>query len=493
MKFAKICGMTGTAYTERKEFKSTYHMKTVVIPTNKPMIRVDHQDVIYLSKKGKFDAVVKDVVETHKKGQPILLGTATVTTSEYVSVLLKKAGIPHTVLNAKQDAHEAEIIAQAGRFGAVTVATNMAGRGTDIILEPDSVKAGGLKVIGTERHESQRIDNQLRGRAGRQGDPGESIFYLSAEDDMMRLYGSDRMKNILSAGGYRDDEPITSRMLVRAIHRAQQKVEDNNFAMRKNVLDYDRIDDRQRTLIYGERNNLLDGGTVTDQVRQCFENAVEAMIKDSRQGHGHYDTDTLISRFNEMTNQEFVIPESVKKKPLIRSRSKSTKLHMIKTSNKSKKKHKLFALAGKSAKPAKGPKLSEKRLKKALMASVDSHLNDFVFTSELSRESFERSCLFSAVDTAWMEQLRALEFLRNGIFYLSYAQLDPKSMYASEAFDLYTVMKKNIYTLTSYLYFNRAQLRKKKAVMHIRDAENGVSSDTITIRARKDGAAHVSD
>ena len=441
-KYNRICGMTGTAYTERREFKSTYGLKVVVVPTNRPMIRNDRPDKIFMSKKAKFNAVVDDVVRTHATGQPILLGTASVKTSEIVSRLLDEADIEHTVLNAKQDSHEAEIIAKAGEFGAVTVATNMAGRGTDIIVQPESVKAGGLKVIGTEKHESQRIDNQLRGRSGRQGDPGESVFYISLEDDMMRLYGSDRTKKILENGGFEDSEQITSKFVIRAIHKAQLKVEENNFGMRKNVFDYDLVNDKQRELIYKERRRLLAGDAVTNEVQQCFEHSIEDMIKRN------------IGKKKKKRNYEGLVSDF----------------------------HKIFdydidlnTVKGKSAKEVR------KTLNKALEACKD----DMVFADESEKESYERTCLFSALDTMWMEQLRALEFLRQSVKYLGYAQIDPKSEYAIEAFGLYSTMKQNIYSVTSSLYFNNSKMRRSR--MEIITGKN-MGEGIISLKLRRDGA-----
>ena len=248
-KFKKKAGMTGTALTEEKEFRNTYGMDVIAIPTNKPVIRIDQEDAVYKSKKEKFHAVVEDIKETHAKGQPVLVGTITIETSEMLSKMLKKEGIPHTVLNAKFHEKEAEIVAGAGIHGAVTIATNMAGRGTDIKLDEESVKLGGLKIIGTERHESRRIDNQLRGRSGRQGDPGESRFYISLEDDLMRLFASERLINIFNALGVPENEQIEHKMLTRAIEKAQMKIESNNYGIRENLLKYDEVNNEQREVI----------------------------------------------------------------------------------------------------------------------------------------------------------------------------------------------------------------------------------------------------
>ena len=257
-KFKKKAGMTGTALTEEKEFRNTYGMDVIAIPTNKRIKRIDHEDAVYKSKKEKFNAVVEDIKETHAKGQPVLVGTITIETSEMLSKMLKKEGIHHEVLNAKFHEKEAEIVAKAGLHGAVTIATNMAGRGTDIKLDPESVKAGGLKIIGTERHESRRIDNQLRGRSGRQGDPGESKFYISLEDDLMRLFASERLIKIFNAIGVPENEEIQHSMLTRAIEKAQMKIESNNYGIRENLLKYDEVNNEQREVIYEEYHSSYD-------------------------------------------------------------------------------------------------------------------------------------------------------------------------------------------------------------------------------------------
>lgn len=408
-KYKKLSGMTGTAYTERKEFKNTYNLDTVVIPTNKPMIRVDKPDVVYLTKKGKFKGVIEEIKRTHEKGQPILVGTASVKTSEELSDLLTKEGIKHQVLNAKQDAYEAEIISKAGIHGTITIATNMAGRGTDIILDEESIKAGGLKVIGTERHEAQRIDNQLRGRSGRQGDPGESVFYLSTDDDMVRLFGTDKFRHILESGGFGEDESIDSKIFVTSIQKAQQKVEDNHFGMRKNVLEYDRINDKQRELIYQERRRLLAGETVTEEVKYSLNKAVDVLV-DAFHSKGKIDYESIIKNYNKMTNSRYNV-ENIEKK-------------------------------------------NAKEVKRILKENIMKLYNDEYFDCDATREAHERSSMLTSIDMAWMEQLRALDFLRQGINYVGYAQIDPKSEYAIKAFDLYSKMKNNIYTMTTHTFFN---------------------------------------
>ena len=276
--------MTGTALTEEQEFREIYGMDVVVIPTNKPVQRIDHDDAIYKTKREKMNAVVEDIIESHAKGQPVLVGTITIEMSEELSAMLKKRGIKHNVLNAKFHEKEAEIISHAGEIGAVTIATNMAGRGTDIVLEDGVAELGGLKIIGTERHESRRIDNQLRGRAGRQGDPGESKFYLSLEDDLMRLFGSERMISIYNALGIPEGEEIQHKTISKTIEKAQKKIENNNFGIRKNLLDYDRVNNEQREVMYKERRRVLDGDDMKESVlgmmKETVANHVYQVISD---------------------------------------------------------------------------------------------------------------------------------------------------------------------------------------------------------------------
>ena len=285
-KFDKKCGMTGTALTEEREFRNIYGMDVVEIPTNKPIARIDHQDAVYKTKKEKYKAVCAEVEETYKKGQPVLVGTVNIDTSELLSGMLKRRGIPHNVLNAKYHELEAQIVAGAGVHGSVTIATNMAGRGTDIKLDEESRKLGGLKIIGTERHESRRIDNQLRGRSGRQGDPGESRFYISLEDDLMRLFGSEKIMSMFNALGVQDGEQIEHKMLTSAIEKAQKKIEGNNYGIRENLLKYDEVMNEQREVIYAERRKVLDGDNMRDvilkMVTDIVENAVDLSITDEQ-------------------------------------------------------------------------------------------------------------------------------------------------------------------------------------------------------------------
>ena len=286
-KFAKKAGMTGTAQTEEKEFRNIYGMDVIVIPTNVPVARIDHEDAVYKTKREKFNAVCDSVEESYRKGQPVLVGTITIETSELLSGMLKRRGIPHNVLNAKFHEKEAEIVAQAGQHGAVTIATNMAGRGTDIKLDEESRAAGGLKIIGTERHESRRIDNQLRGRSGRQGDPGESKFYLSLEDDLLRLFGADNLMNVFNRLGVEEGEEIQHRMLSKAIENAQKKIETNNFGVREQLLKFDQVNNEQRDVVYADRRKVLDGLNMRDVIisyaQDIVDNAVDMTIADDLQ------------------------------------------------------------------------------------------------------------------------------------------------------------------------------------------------------------------
>ncbi len=273
--YEKLAGMTGTAKTEEEEFRNIYNMRVIAIPTNKPVVRNDNPDLIYASMEGKFNAVVDDIEERHKKGQPVLVGTVAIETSEIISYSFKKKGIRHNVLNAKNHEREAEIIAEAGKKGAVTIATNMAGRGTDIKLGEGVIELGGLAVIGTERHESRRIDNQLRGRSGRQGDPGVTQFYLSMEDELMRRFGSDNMKAMMDRLGMDDSQPIQSRMVSRAVESAQKRVEGNNFDARKQLLQYDDVLRQQREIIYKQRDDVMEA----ENLREIVENMIQTVIE----------------------------------------------------------------------------------------------------------------------------------------------------------------------------------------------------------------------
>lgn len=408
-KYDKKCGMTGTAYTERKEFKDIYHMDVARIPTNKPCIRRDYQDSMYATKKEKFSAVVASVKASYEKGQPVLVGTSTIKDSEIMDRLLTDAHIPHTVLNAKQDEKEAEIIAKAGRYKAITIATNMAGRGTDIKLDDKAKAAGGLKVIGTTRHDSRRIDNQLRGRSGRQGDPGESKFYLSLEDDLMRLFGSERLISTFRLLGVKEGEEICHPAMSRFIRKAQKKVEYNHFAMRKRVLDYDNVNDKQREIIYSQRN---DAQTISDA---DMENTILHMISYISDG--------------------------------------------VKNSRRSKEdKEKYVSLMFHGA--VKDIDKVAQEAKAVYEAAKCEAVNPDAFLSQ------ERNILLATIDMRWMEHLNNLEILRQNISLVGYGQKDPVVLYKSKAFDMFQdmlrVIKEDVvYTLFQYIFAGKTARAKE--------------------------------
>ncbi|MBR2476601.1 MAG: preprotein translocase subunit SecA [Clostridia bacterium] len=463
--YSKLSGMTGTAETEETEFQTIYSLDVVVIPTNKPMIRIDHGDAVYKSQAGKYRAVIRQIQECHAKGQPVLVGTVTIEKSELLSSLLKKAGIPHQVLNAKHHEKEAEIVAQAGKSGAVTIATNMAGRGTDIMLggnaeflakremkkqgytdelilestgfsETDDaeildarakfkeletkfkeeissehdevVKAGGLFIIGTERHESRRIDNQLRGRSGRQGDPGESKFYIALEDDLMRLFGSDRLQMIVSTLGLSDDDVIEHKMLTGAIEKAQERVEGNNFQVRQHVLKYDDVMNEQRNTIYAQRRSVLDGESVRDSIINMIGGFVDNII-DSYTGSAEYIDDWNMAGMAEYVEQFFAPKGTLDFTREEREDITKEKLRMI--------------------------------LMDAAMKRYEEQ--EELFGDERFRE-VERMVLLSVVDRRWMDHIDNMDQLRKGIGLRAYAQHDPVIEYQNEGYNMYEEMLGNI-------------------------------------------------
>jgi len=389
--------MTGTALTEEKEFRNTYGMDAIAIPTNKPVARKDHEDAVYKSKKEKFKAVVEDIKQTHEKGQPVLVGTITIETSEMLSNMLKKEGIPHTVLNAKFHEKEAEIVAGAGVHGAVTIATNMAGRGTDIKLDDESKEKGGLKIIGTERHEARRIDNQLRGRSGRQGDPGESRFYISLEDDLMRLFGSERLIGMFESLGVPEGEQIEHRMLSNAIERAQMKIESNNYGIRENLLKYDQVNNEQREVIYEERNKVLEGDNMRDtilkMINNIIDNAVNIAISD----------DAKLEEWDLKELNELLLPII----PLLKIGTEGI-------NNKNELVH----------------NLKEQAIK--LYEEKEAEFPD----SEQMRE-FERVILLRVIDNKWMNHIDDMEQLRQSIGLQAFGQKDPLVEYKKSAYDMF--------------------------------------------------------
>ena len=414
--FDKKCGMTGTALTEEKEFREIYGMDVVEIPTNRPVIRKDLQDAVYKTKAEKLKAIVDAVEEAHEKGQPVLVGTITIEASEELSRLLQKRGIQHKVLNAKFHEMEAEIVADAGIHGAVTIATNMAGRGTDIKLDEEARAAGGLKIIGTERHESRRIDNQLRGRSGRQGDPGESKFYISLQDDLMRLFGSERLIGIFNALGVPEGQEIEHGALTSAIESAQKKIENNNFGIRKNLLEYDRVMSEQREIIYEERLRVLNGESMRDfiyrMITDIAENCVDISINE--------DAEVEDWNFNELNT--LLIP-TIPLRPVTAERVKKPKKNSLKQ------------------------QLKEEAVK--LYESKEAEFPD----AEAIRE-LERVILLKVIDRKWMDHIDDMEQLRQGIGLQAYGQRDPLVEYKSSGYQMFDEMIQNIKEETVRLLFH---------------------------------------
>ena len=402
-KFEKKAGMTGTALTEEKEFRDIYGMDVIEIPTNRPIARIDHQDAVYKTKKEKFKAVVEEVKEAHEKGQPVLVGTITIETSELISGMLKREGIPHTVLNAKFHEQEAEIVAQAGQHGAVTIATNMAGRGTDIKLDEDAREAGGLKIIGTERHESRRIDNQLRGRAGRQGDPGESRFYISLEDDLMRLFGSERLMSVFNALGVPEGEQIQHKMLTSAIEKAQEKIEYNNYGIRKNLLEYDQVNNDQREIIYKERMSVLNGDSMRDAIFKMIQEQVEKSV------------DTCIS--NEIPREEWNLNEL-----------NEILLPVIP----------LEPVTEENIEDIKDVKELKQHLKEQAVLLYEAKETEFPEIEQF--RELERVVLLKVIDRKWMDHIDDMDQLRQGIGLQAYGQRDPLVEYKMAGFDMFDEM-----------------------------------------------------
>ena len=414
--FDKKCGMTGTALTEEKEFREIYGMDVVEIPTNRPVIRKDLQDAVYKTKAEKLNAIVNAVEEAHAKGQPVLVGTITIEASEELSRMLTKRGIQHKVLNAKFHELEAEIVADAGVHGAVTIATNMAGRGTDIKLDDEARAAGGLKIIGTERHESRRIDNQLRGRSGRQGDPGESKFYISLQDDLMRLFGSERLISMFNAMGIPEGQEIEHKALTNAIESAQKKIENNNFGIRKNLLEYDRVMSEQREIIYEERRRVLNGESMRDfiykMITDITENCVDISIND--------DSEVEDWNFNELNT--LLIP-TIPLEPVTPERVKKPKKNSLK-----------------------------QQLKEEAVKLYESKEAEFP-NSEAIRE-LERVILLKVIDRKWMDHIDDMEQLRQGIGLQAYGQRDPLVEYKMSGYNMFDEMTQNIKEETVRLLFH---------------------------------------
>ena len=437
--YAKLSGMTGTALTEENEFREIYNLDVIVIPTNKPVQRIDQSDMVYKNTSGKYKAIVEEIVKSHEKGQPVLVGTASVDRSEYISSLLKKRGIKHQVLNAKYHAQEAEIISHAGELGMVTIATNMAGRGTDIKLGEGVIEAGGLKVLGTERHESRRIDNQLRGRSGRQGDPGESIFFISLEDDLMRIFGSEKIQGVIDKLGLEESEAIESKMVTKAIENAQKKVEGNNFDIRKNLLGYDDVMNLQREVIYRQRTEVLEGKNLKEQI----EGMIEEVISDSVNSHLSGEVQDIEAEIKTLLQylEEICLP------------------HGVIT---------VEELAD----------LSNEQIKSKLTEIVMNIYKgkELEFGEDQLRE-IERVVLLRVVDQKWMAHIDNMDHLKQGMGLRAYKQQDPIQAYQMEGSAMFEEMIEGI------------KLETVKFLFHVR-VERPVEREKV---AEETSASHGSD
>ena len=403
-KYDKKCGMTGTALTEEQEFREIYGMDVVEIPTNRPIARVDMDDVVYKTRREKLKAIVDEIIAAHEKGQPVLVGTITIEASEELSDMLKRRGVPHKVLNAKFHEMEAQIVADAGQYGAVTIATNMAGRGTDIKLGEGVKELGGLKIIGTERHESRRIDNQLRGRAGRQGDPGESKFFISLEDDLMRLFGSERLIGMFNSLGLQDGEQITHKLLSSAVEKAQKKIENNNFAIRKNLLEYDRVNNEQREVIYGERRKVLEGANMRETIFKMANDVVEGCVNScigDDQDAENWDLHELNS---------LLLP--------------------------------IVPLAPIELTEDQMKHMTKKELVQQLKAETVKHYEakEAEFPEKEQLREVERVILLRVIDRKWMDHIDDMDQLRQGIGVQAYGQRDPVTEYKFQGFEMFAAM-----------------------------------------------------
>lgn len=416
-KYEKKSGMTGTALTEEKEFRDIYGMDVVEIPTNRPVQRKDLEDAVYKTKQEKYHAVVEAVKEAHATGQPVLVGTITIEVSELLSKMLKKEGIQHKVLNAKYHELEAEIVADAGQHGAVTIATNMAGRGTDIKLDDAAREAGGLKIIGTERHESRRIDNQLRGRSGRQGDPGESRFYISLEDDLMRLFGSERLMSVFNTLGVEDGEQIEHKMLSSAIEKAQKKIEGNNFGIRKNLLEYDQVMNEQREIIYEERRRVLDGESMRDTIYNMMTEYVENMTD-------RFAAPDADSEEWDLSGLELTLHGEI---PML----KMPDAEEVKDMRQKELKH---------------------TLKERAVKAYEEKEAEFPEAEQL--REMERVVLLKAIDTRWMDHIDDMDQLRQGIGLQAYGQRDPLVEYKMMGYDMFGEMTNSIAETTIRTLFH---------------------------------------
>ena len=441
--YNKLSGMTGTAKTEEEEFRNIYNMYVIQIPTNRPVIRQDLPDLVYATEKGKYKAIINFIKEIHAKGQPILVGTISVESNEKLSALLKKEHLPHEVLNAKNHAREAEIIAKAGEKGAITIATNMAGRGTDIKLGEGVKELGGLCVIGTERHESRRIDNQLRGRAGRQGDPGMSQFFVSFEDDLMRRFGTEKIKQLLINVGFTDDQAIRSKTFTRSIETAQKKVEGNNFDTRKSLLDYDNVMNEQREIIYARRNEILDQENIRERTLNTFKNNIITLVDSHIEPEG-YLTENDKSEIVEYINTNLIKKSNLKLEDILNIKDEDEIINI----------------------------LTEKVINnyEEKMKSVPDEI----------RNEFEKAIALRVIDSAWIEHISSMEHLRDGIGLRGYAQTNPLQAYTMEGYEMFDNLLNNIDSKIS-LYLLKAEItqnteRKQTIVGKAQDGKEKLKS-----------------
>ena len=459
--YKKLSGMTGTAKTEEEEFRNIYNMYVTTIPTNKPIIRIDAPDFIYSTMEAKFNAVAREVKECYDRGQPVLLGTVSIETSELVSRLLYKYGVPHKVLNAKQNESEAEIIKQAGQKGSITIATNMAGRGTDIKLGEGVRELGGLAVIGTERHESRRIDNQLRGRSGRQGDPGYSRFYLSLEDELMVRFGADRLQRLM---GKTDDTPLESKMVSRSVESAQKRVEGNNYDARKQVLQYDDVLRKQREIMYAERNEVLENEVVTDIIDRTTEEAVEKTIE--------YATQTLEAHSEKEETEEIV--KSLNEKFLGQCPIKEDEYSEV---------------------------MSDEEIKQLALEKIN---NEYEQKRELlgdeTMNSFERYILLNVIDDRWTDHIDQMDQLRKGIFLRSYGQIDPLREYKNEGHEMFEYMIDEIEceVVANLLRIKverheEIELKEEKTNLVTNDSKEHISRGPVRSASREEKKARIAE
>ncbi|MBW9152499.1 preprotein translocase subunit SecA [Clostridium estertheticum] len=450
--YSKIAGMTGTALTEENEFREIYGLDVLVIPTNKPLARIDNADLVFKTVRGKYKAIIDEIVETHKINQPVLVGTVSIEKSELLSEMLKRKGVPHQVLNAKYHEKEAEIIAHAGSLGMVTIATNMAGRGTDIKLFDGVIEVGGLKIIGTERHESRRIDNQLRGRAGRQGDPGSTRFYISLEDDLMRIFGSERLQGVVGKLGLTDEDAIESKMVSGAIESAQKKVEGNNFDIRKNVVQYDDVMNQQREIIYKQRTEVLQGEDTKEQIEDMIKDVIFTTV-DSHIIDVEEELDEELAKLISYFEEIFLPKDMVTVDELGKLTNEEIKEKLLEIA------HRIYTQRGED------------------------------FGDEQIRE-VERVILLRVVDSKWMDHIDDMEHLKQGIGLRAYKQQDPTQAYQMEGSDMFAEMIYNIKTETiKYLFhvqIERAPEREMVAQITSTNHDDSVKQEP-TIKEAKTG------